>query len=365
MGSVYKRGDMWWIDYRLNGARKREAVSKNKKEAQQALLVVEAEILQRRFGVQKQKSIRLQKIMDEFLEWAKVNRSNGTYRRYKYACDVVLRDFGNPYIKSIAVKDIEAYKTKRLKIVERKTVSIEVALLSRIFNFAIKLDKLNYNPVQKTEKIKFETKEPVYLLEYEWKILFEKCFEFDMGPNMRKHNPHYQKMLYVFSAFGLYCGLRHEEILHVKWKHINFEDEYIHIPYAKNRNLNKAMMPTSMIEILLSIKPAAVGEYVVCRPNGSKIKTFKKIWPRFMRTVDGVPQCTPHALRHSFATALIRNGADLLSVMKAGRWESLKMVQRYAHVAPDHLARTVSRLNEVNSGHNLVTIEKLKKNTQE
>ena len=53
---------------------------------------------------------------------------------------------------------------------------------------------------------------------------------------------------------------------------------------------------------------------------------------------------TWHGLRHSFASRLVMNGVDLLTVKELGGWRTLTMVQRYAHLAPDHLRAAVERL---------------------
>src|SRR6185295_10758859 len=53
---------------------------------------------------------------------------------------------------------------------------------------------------------------------------------------------------------------------------------------------------------------------------------------------------TWHGNRHSFASRLVMAGVDLLTVQKLGGWRTLSVVQRYAHLAPDHLRSAVERL---------------------
>lgn len=57
--------------------------------------------------------------------------------------------------------------------------------------------------------------------------------------------------------------------------------------------------------------------------------------------LDGV---TWHALRHTFASRLVAVGVDLRSVAELGGWRTLSMVQRYAHLSPDHLAAAVEKI---------------------
>jgi integrase len=57
--------------------------------------------------------------------------------------------------------------------------------------------------------------------------------------------------------------------------------------------------------------------------------------------LDGV---TWHALRHTFASRLVAAGVDLRTVRELGGWKTLSMVQRYAHLSPDHLAAAVEKI---------------------
>jgi len=53
---------------------------------------------------------------------------------------------------------------------------------------------------------------------------------------------------------------------------------------------------------------------------------------------------TWHGNRHTFASRLVMAGVDLLTVQTLGGWRTPSMVQRYAHLAPEHMARAVERL---------------------
>ncbi len=57
--------------------------------------------------------------------------------------------------------------------------------------------------------------------------------------------------------------------------------------------------------------------------------------------LDGV---TWHALRPTFASRLVAAGVDLRTVQELGGWRTLSMAQRYAHLAPGHLAAAVEKI---------------------
>jgi integrase len=57
-----------------------------------------------------------------------------------------------------------------------------------------------------------------------------------------------------------------------------------------------------------------------------------------------------HDLRHTFASHYIMNGGDLMSLKEIGGWNSMKMVERYAHLASDYKGKMVNKLSGKFSG---------------
>src|SRR5215470_1680638 len=62
-----------------------------------------------------------------------------------------------------------------------------------------------------------------------------------------------------------------------------------------------------------------------------------------------IPDFRFHDLRHTFASSLAMDGVDLYTVQRAGGWKSQAMVQRYAHLSPDHIKAAVEKLATSNS----------------
>ncbi|MCX5837659.1 MAG: tyrosine-type recombinase/integrase [Deltaproteobacteria bacterium] len=60
----------------------------------------------------------------------------------------------------------------------------------------------------------------------------------------------------------------------------------------------------------------------------------------------GIAKLRFHGLRHTFASRLVQNGADLFSVQKPGRWKNTSMVMRYAHHDPESLRKTIEMMDK-------------------
>jgi len=53
---------------------------------------------------------------------------------------------------------------------------------------------------------------------------------------------------------------------------------------------------------------------------------------------------TPHVMRHTFASRLAMAGVDLRTIQELGRWEDIRMVQRYANLSRAHIREALDRI---------------------
>ena len=92
-------------------------------------------------------------------------------------------------------------------------------------------------------------------------------------------------------------------------------------------------------------------EHVFQNKNGEGINHVYKV---FGRTVEALgfnkslkntrDKVVFHTLRHTFASWLALNGTPLLAIKELGGWQSLDMVERYAHLVPDQKREAIKKL---------------------
>jgi len=70
-------------------------------------------------------------------------------------------------------------------------------------------------------------------------------------------------------------------------------------------------------------------------------------WGDFTTFSAAVKRAGIHDLRHTFASRLAMAGVDPLTIQQLGGWKTLQMVQRYAHLSPDHKREAIERLSTV------------------
>lgn len=65
----------------------------------------------------------------------------------------------------------------------------------------------------------------------------------------------------------------------------------------------------------------------------------------------GIDDFRFHDLRHTWASWLIQAGVPLSALQEMGGWESIEMVRRYAHLAPNHLTEHARKIDDIIGTH--------------
>jgi integrase len=131
---------------------------------------------------------------------------------------------------------------------------------------------------------------------------------------------------------GIHTGLRIQaEALTLQWSSVDLRRASLMVEaaYAKNGRTRSVPLNSTVLQVLKRLKETSTGELVF--PYQSIGTSFRYACRR--AKLIGV---TPHTLRHTFASRLVMAGVDLRTVQELGGWQTLAMVERYAHLSPAH-----------------------------
>ena len=84
---------------------------------------------------------------------------------------------------------------------------------------------------------------------------------------------------------------------------------------------------------------------VFCNQEGKKFTDVKKAWGAIKEAAK-IKNFRWHDMRHHFASRLVMEGVDLNTVRELLGHADIKMTLRYAHLAPEHKARAVEKLDK-------------------
>lgn len=329
---IYKKGENWYIDYYVQGRRKREKIGVNKKLAVSILAKRKVQVVEGKFlDIKKNEKIKFEDMANLFLEsYAKVNKKS--WKRDQLSIKNLSVSFKGKYIYEINNLDIEEYKRKRRE--EGKTgatINRELACLRTIFNKSIEWGKLKTSP-PKIKLFKENNQRVRYLEKAEAKKLIEV-------------SPEPLKSIIIIA---LNTGMRRGEILNLKWRDIDFKEKIITIWDTKNKEKRVTPINKIVYNTLLDINKNLNSEYVFVGKDGKRHISGSYISHLFEKIIKklGIKNFRFHDLRHTFASWLIMKGIDLKTVQELLGHKTFNMTLRYAHLSPDHKKLAVEILEE-------------------
>jgi integrase len=145
---------------------------------------------------------------------------------------------------------------------------------------------------------------------------------------------------------GIHAGLRvRSEAFSLSWANVDLGRGLVTVQgaFAKTGKTRTVPLNRTLREALATLKKTASGEHVFTRRDGKPLRALRTVFMKACARAK-LADVTPHVLRHTFASRLAMAGVDLRTIQELGGWRSLKMVERYAHLSPNHKAEAVERL---------------------
>jgi integrase len=154
--------------------------------------------------------------------------------------------------------------------------------------------------------------------------------------------PHLRAM----AAFSLESGLRAANVTGLRWTAVDLARRlaWVHPDEAKARKAIAVPLNGEAVAILQK----QIGQHrdVVFTFKGKPVvQVSTAAWYKALRRA-GIENFRWHDLRHTWASWHVQSGTPLNVLQELGGWASYAMVQRYAHLAADHLAPWADRLTE-------------------
>lgn len=322
---LYRRGNVWWVDFAYQGRRYRESIGPNKKLAQAVLEKRRTQLRENRFfDIRKEPKERFDSMAEEYLRYSEANKRS--FRRDAVSVKHLGSRFGGKWLKDITPKAVEDYKIARSQQVKPATVNRELACLRHVFSMAMKWGKADANPVKEVRLFREPARNTrVLSADEETKLLSAAC-------------EHLRPMIVT----ALEGGMRRGEVLSLRWKDVDFRDGYVTVRDTKNDEIRQVPMSQRLTETLGAIDGDE--EYVFCKEDGTPYSDPKNSFRAAVRRA-GIEYCRFHDLRHTFATRLVMSGVDLVTVKELLGHKTLAMTVRYSHPTPEHKKWAIETLN--------------------
>jgi integrase/recombinase XerD len=280
--------------------------------------------------------------VDQFINYLAVDRGLAKNTLESYGRD--LRQF-QTYLQNGKFEDIK--DSSRTTIVDYlnslktqgkavSTISRNIAALKSFYQYLVKENYLEHDPAEKLETPKLEKKLPKILTIAEVEELLKQ-------PNVRLSVGLRDKaMLELLYA----TGIRVSEIIALNISDVNLDMGYVKC-YGKGSK--ERIVPLGSIAVKSVHEYINKGRSKIVRTyeepalflnhHGNRLtrQGFWKIIKKYASQANIVKEITPHTLRHSFATHLLENGADLRSVQEMLGHADISTTQIYTQVTKNPL----------------------------
>lgn len=261
-----------------------------------------------------------------------LNYSKNTINTYSNALNHLDNNIKKDILK-LRSTDIENFISK-LNL-ESSSVSNYLSAYKTFYNYYIKIGKININPIDKVDSPKLSKHLPTYLTVEE----VDKLLDIDIKDAFSARNKSLLELLYA-------TGIRISELINLEFKNIDLNECIIRImgKGSKERIVPINDLAIKYLKIYVKdyrykLVKKEQNNFVYLNNHGKKMTrqgVFKMIKKRTKET--GIKKdVSPHTLRHSIATHMLENGADLRIIQEFLGHESIGTTQIYTHLTNQKL----------------------------
>jgi integrase len=338
--SLYKRNDssVWWIKLHHSGKIvQRSTGTTNKVKAQEYHDRLKASLWeQERLGARPRYSWQ-----QAAGRWIEETSHKATHKddiaKLKWLHSIL----GGLMLNEVTLDVIARIKEARLKEASKSTANRFLALVRAILKRAV--DEWDW--LEKAPKIKL-------FKEAEGRIRFITPEQVQV---LLRELPAHQKDMVLFA---LQTGLRQANVVKLEWSQINLEQGHMWVNAAQSKNRKPIAVPLNrealaVLHRQLGKHPARVFTYA----GQPIVNANTRAWRKALKRA-GIEDFRWHDLRHTWASWHRMQGTPTHELQQLGGWKTGAMVERYAHLAPDHLANAAARLDSVEVGYDLATGDK-------
>lgn len=242
------------------------------------------------------------------------------------------------FLKSIATTPLKGKEGQLLKISSQKRT---ISSIRTFFKYLLFTDVIKDNPCELLDTQKMEQKLPVVLTDEEINRMIDSI---DKSSFMGYRDALIIEVLYA-------CGLRISELLNMRIEDVFTKQTVIRVIGKGDKERLVPICSGALRRLNLFINnhrtkiklTKASGTYIFLNQRGGKL-TRQYVFQMIKDTAKSVgitKNVHPHTLRHSFATALIKGGANLIAVRDMMGHVSVASTQIYTHLSTKHLRETI------------------------
>lgn len=218
-----------------------------------------------------------------------------------------------------------------------RSVGRKISAVKAFYRYKLKIKELTVNPTLTIHTPKIAKKLPQYVEQRDMEHLFDDIPFEETFEGLRDRT-----ILELFYA----TGMRESELLNIKIQDIHFQDNTVKVLGKRNKERiipfgnRLSELLTLYLENLQKIfSDGTENNYIFVTVKGKPLypKAVYRIVRKYLDMVTTIDKRSPHVIRHTFATHLLNNGADLNAIKTILGHSSLAATQVYTHNSIEQL----------------------------
>ena len=274
---------------------------------------------------------------NNFLQYLEFEKRYSKHTLISYGTDLsqfssyLKLEFEIENIKEVSHQIIRSWISSLLESgISSRTVNRKITTLKSFYKYLIQEDVISENPTRKIVSPKTSKKLPVFVEKSKMDILLNEI-EFPEGFEGERDK-------LIIDVFYM-TGVRLSELINIKISDIDFSNSQMKVLGKRKKERMIPLTNTLLNQIKIFSQKKSINLLLFTNFEGLTLspKQVYNLVNKYIGMVTSLDKKSPHILRHTFATHMLNNGADINAIKEILGHSNLSATQIYTHNTIDRL----------------------------
>ena len=269
--------------------------------------------------------------LKEFIHYIQSEKRYSDHTITSYKVDLnqffnfLIEEYNIDHPQNVNFKIVRNWISYLLELgLKARSVNRKISTLKSYFRFLVISNYSDSNPTLKITSPKTSKRLPVFIEKDKINSLLDANFFDDNFMGNR------DKLILELFYF---TGIRLSELLNISISDIDFNNSQIKVLGKRNKERLIPLTYSLISDLKVFVNKFNVSDYLFVDENKKKLYSKKvyRIVNKYISKVSSLKKKSPHILRHSFATHMLNNGADINAIKEILGHSNLSATQVYTH----------------------------------